>query len=92
MRGIVAETLVDLPMLRSVERRMVLEVRPNVDWNRAHAVEWLVSSVVEQVGVKGAMPIYIGTDADFGHISACNGLYIPITGGPGADVSGPPNT
>ena len=27
MRGIVAETLVDLPMLRSVERRMVLEVR-----------------------------------------------------------------
>jgi len=85
MRGIVAETLVDLPMLRSVERRMVLEVRPNVDWNRAHAVEWLVSSVVEQVGVKGAMPIYIGTDADFGHISACNGLYIPITGGPGAD-------
>ena len=61
------------------------QVRPNVDWNRAHAVEWLVSSVVEQVGVKGAMPIYIGTDADFGHISACNGLYIPITGGPGAD-------
>ena len=49
MRAIVAETLVDLPMLRSVERRMVLEVRPNVDWNRAHAVEWLVSSVVEQV-------------------------------------------
>lgn len=85
MRGIVAETLVDLPMLRSVERRMVLEVRPNVDWNRAHAVEWLVSSVVEQVGVKGAMPIYIGTDTDFSHISACNGLYIPITGGPGAD-------
>ena len=137
MRAIVAETLVDLPMLRSVERRMVLEVRPNVDWNRAHAVEWLVSSVVEQVwprldcaaspspsppepallphallphallphgrttgsalahasgsrlarqvGVKGAMPIYIGTDPDFSHISACNGLYIPITGGPGAD-------
>ena len=27
MRDIVAETLVDLPMLRSVERRMVLEVR-----------------------------------------------------------------
>ena len=25
------------------------QVRPNVDWNRAHAVEWLVSSVVEQV-------------------------------------------
>ena len=33
----------------------------------------------------GAMPIYIGTDTDFSHISACNGLYIPITGGPGAD-------
>ena len=31
------------------------------------------------------MPIYIGTDPDFSHISACNGLYIPITGGPGAD-------
>jgi hypothetical protein len=26
------------------------QVRPNVDWNRAHAVEWLVSSVVEQAG------------------------------------------
>ena len=37
------------------------------------------------MGVKGAMPIYIGTDTDFSHISACNGLYVPITGGPGAD-------
>ena len=87
LREVVQETLANLPMLRAVEGRMVLEVRPEVDWSRARAVEWLVGSVVDQAGLPGAVPIYIGTDVTFQHVSHADvgGINILVTGGPGSD-------
>ena len=89
-REAVAELLAgEYPMLRSVEDRMEVEVRPEAGWNRARMVEWLVAQVVERVELalphKGVMPIYIGEDATFRHISAIGGLDILVTGGPATD-------
>ena len=79
----------EYPMLRSIEERMEVHIRPEAGWNRARMVEWIVTQVVEavesQLGHRGVMPIYVGEDPAFRHISAIGGLDILLTGGPATD-------
>ena len=86
VRRLVSDTLEEYPMLRSVEERNEIHVRPEAGWNRARMVEWitsqLVSAVEERLGVRGVVPIYLGEDPAFRHLSAMGGLDILITGGP----------
>jgi hypothetical protein len=45
-RETVLETIEkDFPMLRCIEERTTLEIRPYAGWNRSKAVEWLVKTV-----------------------------------------------
>jgi trehalose 6-phosphate phosphatase len=39
--------------------KMVVEVRPAIDWHKGHAVQWILDRVLPP----GALPIYIGDDA-----------------------------
>mmetsp|Transcript_591 Transcript_591/g.1700 ORF Transcript_591/g.1700 Transcript_591/m.1700 type:complete len:242 (-) Transcript_591:123-848(-) len=88
-RGLVLETVEkEFPMLRCVEERTSLGIRPKPQWNRAKAVEWLTNTVVDRVagtlGVKAVVPVYVGDDTAFG-ASICEiegGVYVHITGGP----------
>jgi len=79
----------EYPMLRSIEERTEVLIRPEAGWNKARMVEWIVSQVVEaveaQLGHRGVMPIYLGEDPAFRHISAIGGLDILLTGGPATD-------
>merc|ERR1719198_1890220 len=76
-------------MLRSIEERTEVLIRPEAGWNKARMVEWIVSQVVSEVeaqlGHRGVMPIYVGEDPAFRHISAIGGLDILLTGGPATD-------
>ena len=89
VRKAVAELMGEFPMLRAVEERIEIDIRPEAGWNRARLVEWIVSQVVEdvagQLGHRGIMPIYLGEDPAFRHLSAIDGLDIMITGGPAID-------
>lgn len=40
------------------EGKMVLEVRPQITWNKGHAVQWIAREVLPA----GSVPIYIGDD------------------------------
>jgi len=79
----------EYPMLRSIEERTEVLIRPEAGWNKARMVEWIVGQVVAEVeaqlGHRGVMPIYLGEDAAFRHISAFGGLDILLTGGPATD-------
>lgn len=45
-------------LFRIVEGKKVVEIRPNVQWDKGKAVEWLMM----QEGFKGSIPIYLGDD------------------------------
>ena len=47
----VSETVSDFPNLRFVETRSAYEIRPEVEWNRAKAAEWLVTTAIEQASL-----------------------------------------
>ncbi len=40
------------------EGKMVVEVKPQVDWNKGHAVKWILREIVPY----SALPIYLGDD------------------------------
>jgi len=88
-RAVTALVEEEYPMLRAVEERVEIHIRPEAGWNRARLVEWIVSQVVadvsKQLGHRGIMPIYLGEDPAFRHISAIDGLDILLTGGPAID-------
>lgn len=44
--------------LRVVEGKKVVEIRPNVEWDKGKAVEWLL----RQERFRGGIPIYLGDD------------------------------
>jgi len=46
------------PGLRKTRGKMVLELQPDVPWDKGRAVLWLV----EALGVRDALPVYIGDD------------------------------
>jgi len=61
----VEEVLSEMPMLRKMDGKMVYELRPEVDWNKGRAVEWLLDNLREEYEEDGApdiFPIYIGDD------------------------------
>jgi len=49
-------------MLRKLDGKMVHELRPEVDWNKGRAVEWLLENLKEEYGEEDIFPIYIGDD------------------------------
>jgi trehalose-phosphatase len=60
------------------EGKMVLEVRPQVTWNKGHAVKWIAREVLPA----GSVPIYIGddiTDED-GFAAIPEGITIRVGG------------
>ncbi|MEK6726757.1 MAG: trehalose-phosphatase, partial [Deltaproteobacteria bacterium] len=66
-------------LFRIVEGKMVVEVRPNIQWDKGKAVEWLM----KQEGFKGSIPIYIGDDeTDRDAFRAIKGNGISIAVGP----------
>jgi hypothetical protein len=92
VRELVTSTLEEYPMLRSVEERTQMHIRPEAGWNRARMVEWIVSQVVDLVESKlghGVLPIYLGEDPAFRHVSSMEDKYgvdILITNGPAIDA------
>lgn len=88
-REVVSDTLAEFPMLRSLDGRLGIEIRPEVGWNRMRMVEWITSTVrddvMQHLGIRSALPIYIGEDSAFRHLSQIDGVDILVTGGPGAD-------
>lgn len=64
-------------LFRIVEGKKVVEVRPNVQWDKGKAVEWLMM----QDGFKGSIPIYIGddeTDRDAFRVLKGHGISIAV--------------
>ncbi|VAI59250.1 unnamed protein product [Triticum turgidum subsp. durum] len=58
---LVNEVLEDFPRLKVTNGRMVLEVRPVIDWDKGKAVEFLLQSLGLSDSEK-VIPIYIGDD------------------------------
>lgn len=58
----VETVLSEMPMLRKIDGKMVHELRPEVDWNKGRAVEWLLENIKEEYGEEDVFPIYIGDD------------------------------
>ena len=48
----------DNPGLRRAEGKKVFELQPDVDWNKGHALLWLL----DVTGAGDALPVYIGDD------------------------------
>lgn len=76
----VAAVAVEAPDLRQTTGKMILELRPRVDWDKGRAVLWLLDAL----GLDGddVLPVYVGdddTDEDaFAALAGC-GLGILVT-------------
>jgi trehalose-phosphatase len=65
------------PALRATSGKMVLELQPDVDWDKGRAVMWLI----ETLSLQDALPVYIGddvTDEDAFRALAGRGLGIVV--------------
>jgi trehalose 6-phosphate phosphatase len=60
------------------EGKMVLEVRPQITWNKGHAVKWIAREVLPA----GSVPIYIGDDVtdEDGFAAIPEGITIRVGG------------
>lgn len=58
VRRSVEETVCNSRVFNCVPGKMVVDVRPAVEWNKGHAVRWLL----ERYSSASALPIYIGDD------------------------------
>jgi trehalose 6-phosphate phosphatase len=60
------------------EGKMVLEVRPQITWNKGHAVKWIAREVLPA----GSIPIYIGDDVtdEDGFAAIPEGITIRVGG------------
>lgn len=56
--ALVSEILEDFPNLRREPGKEVIEVQPNVAWDKGKAVLWML----EALGLEGALPIHVGDD------------------------------
>jgi len=66
-------------LFRIVEGKKVVEVRPNVQWDKGEAVQWLMM----QEGFKDSIPVYIGDDeTDRDAFRAIKGHGISVAVGP----------
>jgi alpha,alpha-trehalase len=81
----VAATARGLPALRRTGGKKVFELRPDIDWDKGRAVDWLLG----QLGLDGpdVLPIYVGddqTDEDaFRALAERGGLGILVAAEPG---------
>mgnify|MGYP001983531854 CR=1 FL=1 len=94
VHALVDAALEEQPLLRRHEGIHVIELRPQVLWHKGRAVEWLLKSMCEQLGLPSgpaernstALPIYIGddtTDEDaFGELSDGRGVPIIVRAEP----------
>ena len=60
LRAIVARTIADQPRLRCTGGKKVIDVRPNVDWDKGRAVLWLLQAL--DLATDDVLPIYVGDD------------------------------
>jgi trehalose 6-phosphate phosphatase len=58
VRRSVQETICHSRVFTCIPGKMVIDVRPAVEWNKGHAVRWLL----ERYSSAAALPIYIGDD------------------------------
>lgn len=72
----------ELPDLRKVPGRKIFELRPDLDWDKGHALLWLLEALHEDAG---AIPLYLGddvTDEDAFRAIADRGIGILVAGEP----------
>ncbi|XP_062154188.1 probable trehalose-phosphate phosphatase C isoform X1 [Alnus glutinosa] len=50
------------PEFHLTEGKMVLEVRPSIDWNKGHALEYLLDTLGFSSSAGDVLPLYIGDD------------------------------
>ncbi len=77
----VDDVLAAEPLLRKTGGKKVFELRPDIDWDKGRALEWLL----EAVGMSGddVVPVYIGddlTDEDAFAVVHGRGLAIVVAG------------
>jgi trehalose-phosphatase len=81
VREAVARAQARHPALRVTEGKKVLELQPDVDWDKGRAVLWLIDTLQLQ----GALPVYIGddvTDEDAFRALAGRGVGIAVQEAP----------
>jgi trehalose-phosphatase len=74
------------PALRVTEGKKVLELQPDVDWDKGRAVLWLIDTLQLQ----DALPVYIGddvTDEDAFRVLAARGVGIAVQETPRATAA-----
>ena len=91
--GTVAAPVIERGLLRLMRGSYVLELLPNIDWNKGHAVQWILDRVERQRGPVFA--VYIGddvTDQDAFVAIRGEGLAIAASDRVSADahLDGPP--
>ena len=86
VREAVARAQARHPALRATSGKMVLELRPDVDWDKGRAVLWLIG----ELKLEDALPVYIGddvTDEDAFRALAGRGVGIAVHEGPQATAA-----
>jgi len=75
--GVAAAPLIERGLLRLMRGSCVLELLPNIDWNKGHAVQWILDRVERQRG--SVFAVYIGDDVtDQDAIAAVEGDGLAI--------------
>jgi alpha,alpha-trehalase len=75
--GVLAAPVIERGLLRLMRGSYVLELLPNIDWNKGHAVQWILDRVEQQKGPLFA--VYIGDDVtDQDAIAAVQGEGLAI--------------
>jgi len=65
------------PGLRKTGGKMIFELRPDVDWDKGRAVQWLIA----ELGLEAALPVYVGddlTDEDAFRALAGRGIGVAV--------------
>lgn len=79
--GLADETARRHPRLRQAHGKMVVEIRPDIDWDKGRAVEWVMSAL--GIGGPDTLPIYVGddlTDEDAFRAVRAQGIGIVVEG------------
>ena len=58
----ITQPWIEKEMIKITEGKKVLEIRPNIDWDKGKAVEWIVDLVKADGAFPDYLPIYIGDD------------------------------
>ena len=78
VRNVVHSTVARSRSFSCREGKMVLEVRPQITWNKGHAIKWIAREVLPA----GSVPIYIGDDVtdEDGFAAIPEGITIKVGG------------